>query len=71
MKYYYEYKYKNGCTVGGHNLETIKVKDNYIILYGEDIIPTTYGITKNYWKTKLDMKEIEYLKIIPMLEMEN
>lgn len=24
MKYYYEYKEKNGCKVGGHNLEKIE-----------------------------------------------
>ena len=24
MRYFYEYKYKNGCKVGGHNLEKFK-----------------------------------------------
>ena len=42
MRYFYEYKYKNGCKVGGHNLEEIKVIDNYIFLKGVDIIPTYY-----------------------------
>ena len=32
MKYYYEYKEKNGCKVGGNNLETIEFYDNYIKL---------------------------------------
>jgi len=38
MKYYYEYKEKNGCKVGGHNLEEIKIIDGYIKLMGIDII---------------------------------
>lgn len=25
MRYYYEYKEKNGCKVGGHNLEKIDI----------------------------------------------
>lgn len=66
MRYFYEYEYKNGCKVGGHNLKTIKFFDNYIILYGEDIIQTIYGIENDYWGTKLDMNEIKYLIIKPM-----
>ncbi len=53
MKYYYEYKEKNGCKVGGHNLEKIDFLDKNIF---------------SHWATLLDMKEIEYLKIEPMLE---
>lgn len=30
MKYYYEYKYKSGRTIGGHNLEKIIIKDGKI-----------------------------------------
>ena len=60
MLYFYEYKFKNGSIVGGHNLQTIEFYDNFIKLSGVDEIP---GI---YWGTLLDMKEIEYLKIIPM-----
>ena len=67
MKYYYEYKEKNGCKVGGHNLETIAFFDNYIRLLGVDIIQTNYGYKEQYWRTLLDMNEIEYLKIEPML----
>ena len=71
MKYYYEYKEKNGCKVGGHNLETIDFFDNYIRLLGVDIIQTNYGYKEQYWRTLLDMNNIEYLKIEPMLEKEN
>ena len=42
MKYYYKYKEKNGCKVGGHNLKTIEFYDNYIKIFGVDIIPTNY-----------------------------
>ncbi len=71
MKYFYEYKYKNGCKVGGHNLEKIEFFDNYIRLLGVDFIQTSYGCEEKHWGTLLDMKEIEYLKIEPMLEKEN
>lgn len=71
MKYYYECKEKNGCKVGGHNLEKIEFYDNYIKLLGIDIIPTSYDNEISYWGILLDMKEIEYLKIEPMLEKEN
>lgn len=37
MKYYYEYKYKNGCKFRGCNLEKIEFYDNYIKLLGKDI----------------------------------
>ena len=70
MKYYYEYKEKNGCKVGGHNLENINLFDDYIRLLGVDIIQTNYGYKEQYWRTLLDMNEIEYLKIEPMLEKE-
>lgn len=71
MRYFYEYKYKNGCKVGGHNLEKIEFYDNYIKLLGVDIIQTIYDYEEQYWGTFLDMNEIEYLKIEPMLEKEN
>lgn len=71
MKYYYEYKEKSGCVVGGHNLEKIDfLEDNYIKLSGVDIIQTNIDYEKRYWGTLLSMKEIEYLKICPMLEKE-
>lgn len=66
MRYYYEYKYKNGCKVSGHNLEKIEFFDNYIRLLGVDIIPTIYDYEVSYWRTLLDMNEIEYLKIWTM-----
>lgn len=68
MKYYYEYKEKNGCKVGGHNLERIEFYDNYIKLLGTDVIQTNIGYKRQYWRTLLDMNEIEYLKIEPMVE---
>ena len=71
MKYYYEYKEKNGCLVGGHNLEKIEFYDNYIGLLGVDIIQTIYDFKISPWRTLLDMNKIEYLKIWPMLEEEN
>lgn len=72
MRYFYEYKYKNGNRmVGGHNLEKIEFFGNYIKLSGVDIIPTNYDYEEQNWGTFLDMNEIEYLKIEPMLEKEN
>lgn len=71
MRYYYEYKYKNGCKVGGHNLEKIEFFDNYIRLLGVDILQTIYDYKIEHWGTLLNMNEIEYLKIEPMLEKEN
>ena len=68
MRYFDEYKYKNGCKVGGHNLENIITKDNIILLKGVDIIPTYYDEEYHYWTIKIDMNEIEYLKIEPMKE---
>lgn len=71
MKYYYEYKYKNGCKVGGHNLVKIEFFDNYIRLLGVDINQTFYDYEEQHWGTLLNINEIEYLKIVPMLEEEN
>ena len=68
MKFYYEYKEKNGCIVGGHNLEKIEFYDNYIKLLGVDIIQTFYDYEEQHWETLLDMNEIEYLTIRPMIE---
>lgn len=71
MRYYYEYKEKKGCKVGGHNLENVGIFDGYIRLQGVDIILTNYDYRKEYWSILLDMNEIEYLKITPMLKKEN
>ena len=72
MRYFYEYKYKNSNRmVGGHNLETIEFYDNYIKLLGVDIISTNYDYEEQHWGTLLDINEIEYLKIEPMLEKDN
>ncbi len=71
MKYYYEYKEKNGCEVGGHNLEKIEFFGNYIKLSGVDIILTNYDYEEQFWGSLLDMNEIEYLKIEPMLKRRN
>lgn len=70
MRYYYEYKYKNGNQVGGNYLEKIEFFDNYIRLLGVDIVQTIYDYKISHWATLLDMNEIEYLKIEPMLEEE-
>lgn len=68
MKYFYEYKEKNGCKVCGHNLENIVFIDNFIILVGVDIIQTVNDYEVTYWRIFLDMNGIEYLRIWPMLE---
>lgn len=59
MRYFYEYKYKSGCLVGGHNLIDIYVKDNKIVLVCEDKINGYFCVT-NY---SLGMDVIDYLKI--------
>lgn len=68
MRYYYEYKYKNGCMVGGHNLENIIIKDNKILLKGVDIYPTYFDDEYHYWGETIDMNKIDYLKIEPMIK---
>jgi len=70
MKYFYEYKEKNGCKVGGHNLEKIEFYDNFIKLIGVNEISTSYDYEMSYWGTLLNMNDIEYLKIMPMQESE-
>lgn len=71
MKYFYEYKFKDGATVGGHNLEEIQQYKDIIILKGVDILPTYNDYEYSHWVIQLDMSDIEYLKIEPMLEKEN
>lgn len=71
MKYYYEFKYKNGTKISGHNLEKIEfLENNYIKLSGVDIIQTNIDYEEQHWSSIVCMKEIEYLKIEPMLENE-
>lgn len=48
MRYFYEYKEKNGAKVGGNNLENILVKDYLIILQGVDMKPTYYRNKKHF-----------------------
>ena len=68
MRYFYEYKYKNGNRmVGGHNLKTIEFYDNFIKLLGVDIL-SNYDYEEQHWGAILDMNQIEYLKIEPMKE---
>lgn len=61
-------KKKNGCIVGGYNLEKIEFFEHYIRLLGVDIIPTIYDYEVSHWGILLDMNEIEYLTIKPMVE---
>lgn len=68
MKYYYEYKEKNGATAGGHNLEKIIIKDDVIILEGTDYLEKNYESYDMPWQDILNPKEIEYIKIEPMEE---
>ena len=69
MRYFYEYKYKNGGNIGGHNLENIIVKNDKIILKGVDILSTYYDEEYHCWTQTIDMNEIEYLKIESMEEV--
>lgn len=64
--YYYEYKYKNGCKVGGHNLIEIEIYDDYIKLWCKDILNTTEGIKADLIPIVLNKNEIKYLKLAPM-----
>ncbi len=68
MRYFYEYKEKNGAMVGGHNLEEIQQYKDIIILKGVDILPTYNDYVYSHWVQKLDMSDIEYLTIKPMEE---
>lgn len=70
MGYFYEYKDKNGNITGGHNLDIIEFSDNVIKLIGEDIIPAFPDNEKQVWVIPLNVEEIEYLKIRPMIEKE-
>ena len=70
MRYFYEYKLKNGAKVGGHNLEKIIIKDDVIILEGVDTLIDCDGEYDHHWRTLLKHNEIEYIKIEPM-EVEN
>ena len=63
MKYYYEYKLKNGAKVGGHNLEDITFIKDMIALFGFDKINDEEC---SHWRILLKSDEIEYLKIEPM-----
>ena len=71
MKYFYEYKIKNGAKVGGHNLEKIIIKDDVIILEGVDILMDCDGEYDHHWKSIINNVKIEYLKIEPMVEEED
>ena len=70
MKYFYEYKIKNGAKVGGHNLEKIDIYKNTIVLIGVDYAQTQYGEDEQNWHQTLNPNEIEYIKIEPMMEEE-
>ena len=63
-------KIKNGNITGGHNLDIIEFCDNVIKLIGEDIIPDFPDNEKQVWVIPLNVEEIEYLKIRPMIEKE-
>ena len=68
MKYYYEYKLKNGAKVGGHNLEKITFNEEILILSGFDTIHNFYQVVRRPWRFFLKSSELEYLKIEPMEE---
>lgn len=64
MKYFYEYRYKNGCYVAGHNLVNMQMYSDIIVLTCKDLINDDCKITP----IRLRMDEINYLKITPMEE---
>lgn len=66
MKYFYEYKEKNGAIVGGHDLESISLKGNLIVLQGEESKTCLCQEVSPYWSTILNADDIEYLTIRPM-----
>lgn len=68
MKYHYEYKEKNGRKIIGRDLEVIEFYDNNIRLFG--IVTINQLLDKRPWQKILNMEEIEYLKICPMIEKE-
>lgn len=63
MRYFYEYKEKNGAKVGGHNLEKISFINNVIKLEGFDY---DFQYNRIYWSMLVDSPKLEYLKIQPM-----
>ena len=71
MKYFYEYKIKNGAKVGGHNLEKIIIKDDVIILEGVDTLMDCDGEYDHHWRSIINVEKIEYLKIEPMEDEED
>ena len=71
MKYFYEYKYKSGRTIGGHNLEKIIIKDDVIILEGVDTLMDCDGEYDHHWRSIINEEKIEYLKIEPMEDEED
>lgn len=70
MRFYYEYRDKNGLCSAGHNLTAIKILDYLIELSGIDIIDATRGLYTQPWSILLDMRNIDFLRIIPMEEEE-
>ena len=68
MKYHYEYKEKNGRKIIGRDLEVIEFYDNNIRLFG--IVTINQLLDKRPWQKILNMEEIDYLKICPMIEKE-
>lgn len=67
MRYFYEYRYNNGCYVAGHNLVDIQLHENIIVLNCVDLINEDYKITF----IRLEMDKICYLKITPIKEDKN
>ena len=71
MRYFYEYKIKNGVKVGGHNLEKITIIDDVIILEGVDTLMDCDGEYDHHWRSIINEEKIEYLKIEPMEDEED
>ena len=58
-------KYKKGCKVGGHNLENIIIRDNYIIL------KEVNQMNKEFNKEFLELSEKDQKAIINLIQFKN
>lgn len=64
--YRYEYKHKKGSKVFGDHLLSIQFKENFIKLYGIDIIKGIFNNETKTWLIVLDTNKLEYFKFWAM-----
>lgn len=71
QRFFYECKYKNGGIQGGHNLDEIDFRSDYLILSGiYKVIDYENDYIQKNWYIPIEFSKIEYLKITPMEEDE-